>query len=77
NKGAMIAMELVKNGNANEPDADLCKTLVDMANKNGLLILSCGLYGNVIRFLPALTIPEEIATEGLAILAECFEELVG
>ncbi|MGK0273260.1 MAG: 4-aminobutyrate aminotransferase/(S)-3-amino-2-methylpropionate transaminase, partial [Cocleimonas sp.] len=42
NKGAMIAMELVKNGNANEPDADLCKTLVDMANKNGLLILSCG-----------------------------------
>ena len=77
NKGAMIAMELVKNGDANEPDADLCKALVDMANKNGLLILSCGLYGNVIRFLPALTIPEEIATEGLAILAECFEELVG
>ncbi len=75
NRGAMIAMELVKNEN-NEPDAELCKALVDMANKNGLLLISCGLYGNVIRFLPALTIPEEIVAEGLAILAECFEELV-
>ena len=77
NKGAMIAMELVQNGNANEPDAELCKALVDIANKRGLILLSCGLYGNVIRFLPALTIPNEIVEEGLAILAECFEELVG
>lgn len=77
NKGSMIAMELVKNGNADEPDADLCKALVGAAHQKGLILLSCGLYGNVIRFLPALTIPNEIVEEGLAIFAECFEELVG
>ena len=77
NRGAMIAVELVKNGNANEPDAELCKALVSAASQNGLILLSCGLYANVIRFLPALTIPDEIIEEGMAIFAGCFEEQVG
>ena len=77
NKGAMIAIELVKNGNADEPDAELCKALVSAASKKGLILLSCGLYANVIRFLPALTISNDIIQEGLAIFAECFEEQVG
>ena len=76
NRGAMIAMELVKNGNADEPDADLCKAMVVAAHQRGLILLSCGIYGNVIRFLPALTIQDEIMTEGLTLMAEIFEELV-
>lgn len=76
NRGAMIAMELVKNGNPDEPDADLCKAMVAAAQEKGLILLSCGLYGNVIRFLPALTIPDAVMTEGLTLVAECFEELV-
>ncbi len=76
NRGAMIAIELVQNGSADEPDADLCKALVGAAMERGLVLLSCGLYGNVIRFLPPLTISDEIIEEGLGIIAECFEELV-
>ncbi len=76
NKGAMIAMELVQNGNTNEPDAELCKALVGAAIEKGLVLLSCGLYGNVIRFLPPLTISDEIIEEGLGVITECFEELV-
>ena len=76
NQGAMIAMELVLNGNADEPDTELCKALVGAAQKKGLILLSCGLYGNVIRFLPPLTMSDEIAHEGLAIVDECLKELV-
>ena len=76
NQGAMIAMELVKNGNADEPDADLCKALVGAALEKGLILLSCGLYGNVIRFLPPLTASDDVLEEGLAIVSDCFESLV-
>lgn len=67
-RGAMIAMELVKDGDARKPDADLTKRLVARACENGLILLSCGVNGNVIRLLPALTIPEDILDEGLTIL---------
>jgi 4-aminobutyrate aminotransferase/(S)-3-amino-2-methylpropionate transaminase len=67
-RGAMIAMELVRDGDAQQPDADLTKRLVAKACENGLILLSCGVNGNVIRLLPALTIPEDILAEGLAIL---------
>jgi len=74
-RGAMIAMELVKDGDAQQPDAELTKRLVARACENGLILLSCGVNGNVIRLLPALTIPEDILDEGLDILetsiAEC------
>lgn len=67
-RGAMIAMELVKDGDARKPDADFTKRLVARACENGLILLSCGVNGNVIRLLPALTIPEDILEEGLTIL---------
>ncbi len=74
-RGAMIAMELVSNGDATQPAADLTKRLVAKAADNGLILLSCGVNGNVIRLLPALTIPDEILDEGLSLLettlAEC------
>ena len=56
--GAMVAIELVKNGSADQPDADLTRALVQAAARRGLIILSCGVYGNVIRFLAPLTISE-------------------
>lgn len=74
-RGAMIAMELVKNGDADQPDPDLTKSIVALAYQKGLVLLSCGSRGNVIRFLPALTIPDELIQEGLDILEVCFKEL--
>lgn len=47
----MVAMELVKEGDAARPDPDLTKRLVAEAGKRGLVLLACGVRGNVIRFL--------------------------
>jgi 4-aminobutyrate aminotransferase/(S)-3-amino-2-methylpropionate transaminase len=74
--GAMMAMELVKNGDAEQPDAELTKVLIGSAYENGLALLSCGARGNVIRFLPALNISEALINEGMDILEKCLQELV-
>ena len=73
--GAMVAMELVKDRRADAPDADLAKALVQAAGRRGLVLLSCGIYGNVIRFLTPLTIPDGILAEGLAILEAALEDV--
>ncbi|MGB5628654.1 MAG: 4-aminobutyrate--2-oxoglutarate transaminase [Woeseiaceae bacterium] len=75
-RGAMMAIELVEDGNVAKPAAELTKSLVGAASKKGLVLLSCGVNGNVIRFLPALTIPFELIDEGLDILDSCLEKLV-
>lgn len=75
NLGAMIAMELVQDDDAEQPNPDLTKAMVSAAAKKGLILLSCGVRGNVIRFLPALTIPEQLITEGMDIVADCLSEL--
>ncbi len=74
--GAMMAMELVKDGDPKQPDAELTKALVGKAYDNGLALLSCGVRGNVIRFLPALNISEALMNEGLDILEKTLAELV-
>jgi len=74
--GAMMAMELVSDGDAEQPDADLTKALVGKAYQNGLALLSCGARGNVIRFLPALNISDALINEGMDILENCLQELV-
>ena len=66
--GAMVAMELCKRGNIDQPDADLAKRLVSEATKRGLILLSCGTSGNVIRILVPLTASEALVDEGLAII---------
>tara|TARA_R110002096_G_scaffold436071_1_gene666881 strand:+ start:63356 stop:64636 length:1281 start_codon:yes stop_codon:yes gene_type:complete len=76
NVGAMIAVEMVKDGDANKPDAELTKVIVEKAAEKGLILLSCGVRGNVIRFLPALTASDEVLNEGLDILAAVLEETV-
>ncbi|MBB6091946.1 4-aminobutyrate aminotransferase/(S)-3-amino-2-methylpropionate transaminase [Povalibacter uvarum] len=75
--GAMIAMELVKNRDAHSPDADLAKALVQRSAQNGLVLLSCGVYSNVIRFLMPLTASDAIIDEGLDILERSLREIVG
>jgi len=75
--GAMIALELVKDGDARQPDPDLTKALVQNAAANGLLILSCGTRANVIRFLVPLTASDALVTEGMDILERSLLELAG
>ncbi|CAN7402391.1 4-aminobutyrate--2-oxoglutarate transaminase [Mycolicibacterium frederiksbergense] len=73
-RGAMIAVELVKPGGI-EPDAELTKALCAAAHSQGVIVLSCGTYGNVLRFLPPLAISDELLNEGLDVLAAALKEL--
>ena len=73
--GAMVAMELVKSANAEQPDADLTRALVQAAARHGLIILSCGVNGNVIRFLTPLTISDALLAEGFDLLDAAFAEV--
>jgi 4-aminobutyrate aminotransferase / (S)-3-amino-2-methylpropionate transaminase / 5-aminovalerate transaminase len=75
--GAMVAVELVKNGRADSPDADLTKALVQAAGRQGLVILSCGVYSNVIRFLAPLTISDALLKEGCHLFEVALEEVAG
>jgi 4-aminobutyrate aminotransferase/(S)-3-amino-2-methylpropionate transaminase len=75
NQGTMIAMELVENGDCEQPNAALTQAIIAKAAQYGLILLACGFYGNVIRFLPALTMTDEIAHEGLDIFAKLFAEV--
>ena len=73
-RGAMIAVELVKSGTA-EPDPELTKALCTKAHAQGVLVLSCGTFGNILRFLPPLTISDELLLEGLDVLADILATL--
>tara|TARA_R110002072_G_scaffold72153_1_gene172671 strand:+ start:5937 stop:7151 length:1215 start_codon:yes stop_codon:yes gene_type:complete len=72
--GAMTAMELIQDGDASRADPDRTKRIVSAAREKGLLLLSCGVRSNVIRFLTPLTIPFEILDEGLDVLADVVRE---
>jgi 4-aminobutyrate aminotransferase len=69
--GAMVACEFV-NPQTGAPDADLTKAMQQAALKKGLLLLTCGVYGNVIRFLFPLTIEDSVFEEALQILDQVF-----
>jgi 4-aminobutyrate aminotransferase/(S)-3-amino-2-methylpropionate transaminase len=73
-RGAMIAIELVKSGTA-EPDAELTKKLSTAAHAAGVIVLTCGMFGNIIRLLPPLTISDELLIEGIDILGGLLGEL--
>ncbi len=75
--GAMVAFELVKDRTTREPDAALAGRLVAKAQEKGLILLTCGPDGNIIRLLAPLTIPQEQVSEGLDILEEALAEAVG
>ncbi|UYN83978.1 MAG: 4-aminobutyrate--2-oxoglutarate transaminase [Microcella sp.] len=65
--GAMLAIEFV-DPDTHEPDADIVNRAVAAAAQQGVLLLNAGTYGNVIRFLPALTISDELLREAISVL---------
>ena len=75
--GAMVAMELCKNGDPHQPDADLTKALAVEAMNRGLIILTCGTYGNVVRILVPLTASDTVIDEGLNMIANALNHLQG
>ena len=68
-RGAMMAVELVAPGTM-EPDAGAARRIVAACHRAGVVALSCGSFGNVLRLLPPLVIEPELLEEGLGILAE-------
>jgi 5-aminovalerate/4-aminobutyrate aminotransferase len=73
--GAMIAVECFENGDYHKPNAAAVAQVVAKARDKGLILLSCGVYGNVLRVLVPLTSPDEQLDKGLKIIEECFAEL--
>jgi 4-aminobutyrate aminotransferase/(S)-3-amino-2-methylpropionate transaminase len=74
-KGAMLGLELVKDRESKEPATDETKKLTQICFDKGLIILSCGKYGNVIRTLMPLVITDEQLEKGMQILEEGLAEL--
>lgn len=72
--GAMVACEFIDAKGA--PDADTTKKVQAAALKRGLLLLTCGVYGNVIRFLFPLTIEDNVFAEGLAVFDAALAEVL-
>ena len=68
--GAMVAFELCRNGDPHQPDAELAKQIVAEAARRGLILLTCGTWGNVVRILVPLTASDALLDEGLGILAD-------
>lgn len=75
-QGAMIALELIEDGQASRPNSELTQKLIRSASEYGIIILSCGFYSNVIRFLPPLTIESNVLEEGLSQFRKLFEDTI-
>jgi 4-aminobutyrate aminotransferase/(S)-3-amino-2-methylpropionate transaminase len=73
-RGAMLAVELTRPGTL-EPDPASTARVAAACHQAGLLVLTCGTFGNVLRFLPPLVIGEDLLEEGLAILEDAFRAL--
>ncbi|MBR9880561.1 MULTISPECIES: 4-aminobutyrate--2-oxoglutarate transaminase [unclassified Halomonas] len=75
NLGSMAAFEL--NGKDGQPAPDLAAALCKRAREQGLILLSCGMFGNTIRFLMPVTIEDKVLEEGLDIVEQNLKALVG
>ncbi len=73
-RGAMLAMELVRPGTI-EPDAAAAAKVAKTCHANGMIVLTCGTFGNVLRLLPPLVIGQPLLSEGMGILEEAFAAL--
>ncbi|MEV8335222.1 4-aminobutyrate--2-oxoglutarate transaminase [Streptomyces niveus] len=74
-RGAMLALELVKDRDTKEPNPEATAALAKACHMEGLLVLTTGTYSNVLRFLPPLVIGEDLLTEGLDILEQALAGL--
>lgn len=70
-RGAMIAIELVQPG-SKEPNGELLGKVVKYAQSKGVLFLTAGTYGNVLRFLPPLVISDDLVKDAMSVLDEAF-----
>jgi 4-aminobutyrate aminotransferase/(S)-3-amino-2-methylpropionate transaminase len=70
-RGAMMAVELVQPG-TKTPDPILTQAVARTCHEAGLVVLTCGTFGNVLRFLPPLVIPDHLLAEGLDLVDEAF-----
>jgi 4-aminobutyrate aminotransferase/(S)-3-amino-2-methylpropionate transaminase len=78
-RGAMIAIELVKTAEDGagtlEPDATLTNAVASHARNAGVIVLTCGTYGNVLRFLPPLSISDELLNDAFDVLEDAFDSI--
>ncbi|MDT0551458.1 aminotransferase class III-fold pyridoxal phosphate-dependent enzyme, partial [Streptomyces lonegramiae] len=72
-RGAKLAIELVKAG-TKDPNPEAAGALARACHAEGVMVLTCGTYGNVLRVLPPLSMPDHLLEEGLDILAAIFAE---
>jgi 4-aminobutyrate aminotransferase/(S)-3-amino-2-methylpropionate transaminase len=72
-RGAMIAIEMV-DPTTGDPDAALTGAVAKAAHAQGVIVLTCGTYGNIIRLLPPLAIPDHLLTEGLDVLLDALSK---
>jgi len=70
-RGAMLAVEVVTPGSTT-PDPATTQAVAQACHQAGLVVLTCGTFGNVLRFLPPLVIPEHLLREGLDLVDEAF-----
>ena len=73
-KGAMNAFEIVKDPSTKEPDADLASKIINTCHENGLLIIKCGQYNNVVRLLIPLIASDEEVEKGLRIIEDAIKK---
>ena len=75
-RGAMTAVEIVRPGTL-EPDADTAAKVARFCHNEGVVVLTAGTYGNVLRFLPPLTISDDLLDEALTVLEKAFASVAG
>ncbi len=73
----MVAVELVKDRHTMEPDPELTKKVTAKAAENGLILLSCGVYANVLRILVPLTASDRLVDEGLDAIEKSLDQALG
>lgn len=74
--GAMVAVEFVKDPLTKEPDKDTVGKIIQLAQQRGLILLSAGIYGNVIRVLVPLVVTDEQLQEALQVLQNVLQEVL-
>jgi 4-aminobutyrate aminotransferase/(S)-3-amino-2-methylpropionate transaminase len=75
-RGAMLAIELTTPGTL-DPDPSTTVAVSRACHQAGLVTLTCGTFGNVIRFLPPLVIGDDLLDEGLSLLEDAFASVCG
>ncbi|KWV93767.1 4-aminobutyrate--2-oxoglutarate transaminase [Erythrobacter sp. AP23] len=68
--GAMVAFDIVEPGKPHRPDARATRLFVENALERGLILLSCGMHGNTIRLMPALTLADDVLKEAMATIRD-------